>query len=316
MKRTALAVLLFLLAQAGYSVTPQSTAFTYQGNLSQNSLPASGYFDLTFSLFNDATVGSQVGTTISMPSFYIPNGTFTTDLDFPGVFTGNQLWLEVTVGAETLSPRQPVNAAPIAQFALKGNTIASAWSSSASYAQGALVTGGGTGKTLFMALQANTNKTPGDPGNEAFWTGVSTGTGAAPIGIPYTMLTHQASGSQFYGATTPAARPYSGTLNPDVMTYIPTDCTPSLSVYSLTGDSTAVTFYVTTLPAVAGGFSTGGGGTLGNPCSLTSTSTSVPATCSATGMGTGSPISAGSFATIWAFGTTETGTIFTAFSCY
>jgi hypothetical protein len=61
-----------------------------------------------------------VGPTITMSQFPVVNGAFITDLDFPGAFTGNQLWLEVTVGTQTLSPRQPVNSVPVAQFALSG----------------------------------------------------------------------------------------------------------------------------------------------------------------------------------------------------
>jgi hypothetical protein len=311
MKRIALAALLLLLAHAGYSTTPQSTAFTYQGNLSASGLPASGNFDLSFSLFDDTTVGNQVGSTISMPAFYIPDGTFTVDLDFPGVFTGNQLWLEVTVGAETLAPRQPVNAVPVAAFALKGNTIASAWNSTTNYSQGSLVTGGIAGKNLFIALQANTNKTPGAAGNEAIWSLVTTGTGAAPVVIPYTTVTHQASSSQFLGLTTPAVQGFSGSVSSAVLTYIPNDCTPTLSVYSLTGDNTAVTFNVTSVTASGGGFTLGGGQVVA-PCSLTSTSNSVPATCSATG----DTLYGGSFAMLWSTGAPQTGTVFTAFSCY
>ena len=43
MKRSAVIVaFLFLLLQAGYSATPQSTSFTYQGALSENGQPANG----------------------------------------------------------------------------------------------------------------------------------------------------------------------------------------------------------------------------------------------------------------------------------
>ncbi len=100
---------------------PQSTAFTYQGLLNASGHPASGSFDLAFRLFDAATLGNQIGTAISMPQFPVANGVFTVDLDFPGAFTGSQRWLEVTVGAETLTPRQPVNAVPVAGFALSGN---------------------------------------------------------------------------------------------------------------------------------------------------------------------------------------------------
>src|SRR5215472_11613445 len=110
MKRTALAAaVLMLFAQSDFAVTPQSTAFSYQGTLRSNGQPANGSFDLTFKLFDAETGGNQVGSTITMLAFPVTNGVFTTDLDFPGAFTGNQTWLEVTVAGQTLTPRQPVN---------------------------------------------------------------------------------------------------------------------------------------------------------------------------------------------------------------
>jgi hypothetical protein len=120
MKRSAwMVVFLFLLLQAGYSATPQSTAFTYQGALSENGQPANGNFDLIFKLFDAETNGNQVGSTITETSFPVASGKFSVDLDFlAGTFTGNQLWIEVTVGTETLTPRQPINSVPVAQYAL------------------------------------------------------------------------------------------------------------------------------------------------------------------------------------------------------
>ena len=83
MKRSALIVaFLFLLLQAGYSATPQSTAFTYQGALSENGLPANGNYDLIFKLFDAETIGNQVGSTITKTSFPVASGKFTVDLDF------------------------------------------------------------------------------------------------------------------------------------------------------------------------------------------------------------------------------------------
>lgn len=114
-------VLLLATHVLAASPAAQSTAFTYQGNLSASGHPASGNFDLTFKLFDAETGGTQVGGTISLPQYPVANGVFTADLDFPGAFTGTQLWLEVTVGTQTLSPRQPVNSVPVAAFALSGN---------------------------------------------------------------------------------------------------------------------------------------------------------------------------------------------------
>ena len=109
-----------LLTTSSFAASPtaQSTAFTYQGNLNASGLAASGAFDLTFKLFDANIGGTQVGSTISLPQYPVANGVFTADLDFPGAFTGTQLWLEVTVGTQTLSPRQPVNSVPVAEFAL------------------------------------------------------------------------------------------------------------------------------------------------------------------------------------------------------
>lgn len=119
----AFCVLLLAAASgAAFAVTPQSTAFTYQGSLSANGQPANGNFDLTFSLFDDAAAGNQVGATLVQPQYPVAQGVFTIDLDFPGAFTGNQLWLQVTVDGTPVLPRQAVNAAPVAQYALNGST--------------------------------------------------------------------------------------------------------------------------------------------------------------------------------------------------
>src|ERR1700735_3695114 len=118
MKRSFLAASLLLALPAAYA-DPQTTAFTYQGSLTSGGQPANGNFDLTFKLFDAVTGGNQLGS-ITMSAFPVVNGKFTTDLDFPGQFTGEQTWVEVTVGAQTLSPRQPVNTVPVAQFALSG----------------------------------------------------------------------------------------------------------------------------------------------------------------------------------------------------
>ncbi|MEO8012374.1 MAG: LamG-like jellyroll fold domain-containing protein, partial [Dokdonella sp.] len=48
-------------------------------------------------------------------------GLFTVSLAFPGAFTGNQRWLQVSVNGQLLLPRQPVSTTPVAQYALNGN---------------------------------------------------------------------------------------------------------------------------------------------------------------------------------------------------
>ena len=119
MKRSLLAASLLLAVSAAYADT-QTTAFTYQGNLTSNGQPANGNFDLTFSLYDAATGGNQVGSQILETAFPVVNGRFITEVDFPTAFTGQQRWVQVTVNGQELSPRQPVNAVPVAQFALSG----------------------------------------------------------------------------------------------------------------------------------------------------------------------------------------------------
>lgn len=115
---------LALLCAAGASLaqTAQSPAFTYQGQLRQNGAPVDGTRNLAFALFNSANGGNAVGTTINAPAWPIVDGLFTIDLNFPGAFTGAQRWLEVRVDGVPMLPRQPVMAAPVAQYALSGNT--------------------------------------------------------------------------------------------------------------------------------------------------------------------------------------------------
>jgi hypothetical protein len=115
-------LLLAVASGAAFAATPQSTAFTYQGSLSANGQPANGNVDLTFALFDAATNGNQVGSTLTQPQYPVAQGLFTIDLNFPGAFTGNQLWLQVTVNGTPVLPRQAVNTTPVAQYALSGST--------------------------------------------------------------------------------------------------------------------------------------------------------------------------------------------------
>lgn len=119
-----LAALLLLFATTVPAQTPQGTAFTYQGQLNAGGVLPSGLYQFTFTLFDAESGGAQVvGTMAIQQPIQVFNGLFTTDLDFGQVFNGNQYWLEVKVGTlstneETLSSRQPINVAPVAQYAL------------------------------------------------------------------------------------------------------------------------------------------------------------------------------------------------------
>lgn len=112
-------VLLFACVPASAQVA-QSTAFTYQGQLRQAGVPVNGARNLAFALFDAASGGTQVGTTVEAAAWPIVDGLFTVDLSFSGQLTGQQRWLEVRVEGQPMLPRQPITAAPVAQFALVG----------------------------------------------------------------------------------------------------------------------------------------------------------------------------------------------------
>jgi hypothetical protein len=115
--------MLALLAGAHQAVA-QGTAFTYQGQLQNNGSPASGTYNLTFSLFNANTGGVANAGPVTNNGVIVSNGLFTVLMDFgPGVFTGATNWLEIGVEANgdntftTLTPRQQLTPVPFATMA-------------------------------------------------------------------------------------------------------------------------------------------------------------------------------------------------------
>ena len=103
--------------------------FTYQGRLHAGALPASGNYDLTFSLFNVNSGGSAVAGPLTNSATAVSNGLFLVTLDFGGVFSGANYWLEMAVrtngGAAftLLSPRQAVTPTPYAIFAQGASNV-------------------------------------------------------------------------------------------------------------------------------------------------------------------------------------------------
>jgi hypothetical protein len=124
MIRKLLVTLLLTVAVSAAYADPQTTAFTYQGSLSANGSPANGVYNLTFNLYNAATGGTPLTAPVQINNLTITNGAFSVDVDFPGQFTGQQCWIEVTVnGGTPLLPRQPVNSVPVAQYAVSPTAL-------------------------------------------------------------------------------------------------------------------------------------------------------------------------------------------------
>jgi hypothetical protein len=122
---TLLALLSTLNLQLS-TVFAQGTAFTDQGQLQNNGSPATGIYDLRFTIYDAVTNGNLIAGPLTNSATGVTNGLFTVTLNFgSGVFTGPARWLELDVrtngpgspGFTTLSPRQPILPTPYAIMA-------------------------------------------------------------------------------------------------------------------------------------------------------------------------------------------------------
>jgi hypothetical protein len=99
----------------------QTTAFTYQGRLTENGAAANGSYQMQFKLFDGLSGGTQVGATIDNVPISVNQGIFTTLLDFgAGPLTGANRWLEIAVRHNAgesytlLATREQISSAPYA----------------------------------------------------------------------------------------------------------------------------------------------------------------------------------------------------------
>ncbi|MFT3744193.1 MAG: tail fiber domain-containing protein [Pyrinomonadaceae bacterium] len=108
----------FIIFAAFLTVSAQSSEFTYQGQLQNASVPATGVFDLEFALFDSPAGGTQIGSTNSRGGVSVANGIFSVSLDFGQSFPGGARFLEIRVRQSgggsftTLSPRQALSSSP------------------------------------------------------------------------------------------------------------------------------------------------------------------------------------------------------------
>lgn len=115
--------LLLISLSLTLTASAQTTAFTYQGNLSDGVNPANGNYDFQFKLFDALNGGTQQGTTQNITNVAVASGRFTVTLDFgscASCFNGSPRFLEISVkptggGSLTLlDPRQPIATTPYA----------------------------------------------------------------------------------------------------------------------------------------------------------------------------------------------------------
>jgi hypothetical protein len=106
-------LLVALAALVSFIATPaafaQGTAFTYQGQLQDGGNPASGTYNLTFTLFNTNITGVAIAGPVTNNAVIITNGLFTVQVDFGfGVFTGATNWLQTGVATNGVSSFTPL----------------------------------------------------------------------------------------------------------------------------------------------------------------------------------------------------------------
>ena len=126
--RKLLALAAVLLSTLNFQLSTalaQGTAFTYQGVLKDGANPASGNYDLLFTLYDSTNhPGTIIAGPLTNAATAVSNGLFTVTLDFgAGVFTGAGRWLEIGVrtGGDpfaALSPRQAISSVPYAAYAM------------------------------------------------------------------------------------------------------------------------------------------------------------------------------------------------------
>ena len=125
------------IALATHWATAQSTAITYQGELSQLGQPAAGSFDLRFKLFDAVLGGTQVGSSVCVDNVTVADGRFTAAVDFGQQFAataprfleidvrpGDAGTCAITTGYTTLTSRQALTTTPRAAAANVANALA------------------------------------------------------------------------------------------------------------------------------------------------------------------------------------------------
>lgn len=102
-----------------FPLQAQTTAFNYQGKLTDGGNPANGNYQMQFKLFDALSGGAQIGTTISDVAVTANQGVFAVKLDFgANALSGANRWLEIDVRRNssesytTLAPREQIASSP------------------------------------------------------------------------------------------------------------------------------------------------------------------------------------------------------------
>ncbi len=125
-KKSLMLGAMLLAATANAFAAPAEEKFTFQGQLKKDGLPVNGFVDLKFELWTSPTETRGGLVPKDRLNVEVVNGLFTVELDFAASMFSTAQWLEIQVrnpaGSanpyETLTPRQKINGAPYALYAL------------------------------------------------------------------------------------------------------------------------------------------------------------------------------------------------------
>jgi hypothetical protein len=129
-RKILLLVPLLILISVHIALGQQTTAFTYQGRLIDGGTPANGNYDFQFGLWDSLSGVTQIGSTQTVATVSVSNGSFSVQLDFSaGAFPGANRFLEISArpsgpGSYTpLSPRQQITSTPYAIRSLNATNV-------------------------------------------------------------------------------------------------------------------------------------------------------------------------------------------------
>lgn len=134
------ATLLILMLCFAFELFAQPSTMTYQGRLVIGGTPATGSYNLSISIFNAATDGTEIWGPGVFNNVQVTNGLYNVTLTglSASVFEGNSAYVQVTVAGTVLSPRLPLQSVP---YAYKAETATTA-------DKATTIVGGALGKVL------------------------------------------------------------------------------------------------------------------------------------------------------------------------
>ena len=109
---------------------PSTTTINYQGRLTDSGgVPLDGYYDMHFALYDSDADGTLLWGPEDQLAVPVSDGLFSVDLGgqtdggIPNSVLAGDIWLEITVAGETLSPRERLGAVPYAMQASTALTV-------------------------------------------------------------------------------------------------------------------------------------------------------------------------------------------------